>query len=303
MKSEPTVEELQATHGIPGLSEVLAGNGGLPKVIVHTPACSAEIYLHGAHVTSWKPSGEEETIFVSKESLWEDGRAIRGGIPICFPWFRNRVDNPNAPQHGFVRTKAWQLNSIRANGGAVTVEMCTSSDAESRAWWPSDFCLTYRATFGKDLSIELEMNNTGSSSLRFEEALHTYHRVGNAAEIQIEGLDGVTYLDNTDSNKRCLQKGVVEFASRVDRIYLDTDHSLRLSDPQMIREVNVAKTNSLTTVVWNPWKEGARSMIDMDDDEWMQMVCIEASNIRDFAVDLQPGQQHIMQVAVTIDKL
>jgi glucose-6-phosphate 1-epimerase len=303
MTSGTTVEELQTTHGVQDVSEVLAGNGGLPKVVVHTPACSGEIYLHGAHVTSWKPTGAEETIFVSKESRWEDGRAIRGGIPICFPWFRNKVDDPSAPQHGFARTKAWQLNSIRANGDAVTVEMCTSSDTESRAWWPSDFCLTYRATFGKDLVLELEMNNTGSSSLRFEEALHTYHRVSNAAQIRIEGLDGVAYLDNTDSNRRCLQKGAVEFASQVDRIYLDTNHSLRLIDAQMEREVNVVKTNSLTTVVWNPWKEGGRALIDMDDDEWMQMACVEASNIRDFAVHLQPEQQHTMRVTVTIDKL
>ena len=112
MKPENTVKELQAVHSLPGVAEVVIGNGGLPKVAIQIPACSGEIYLHGAHLTSWKPAGSEETIFVSKESRWEDGRAIRGGIPICFPWFRNKADNPEAPQHGFARIRSWTLNSI-----------------------------------------------------------------------------------------------------------------------------------------------------------------------------------------------
>jgi glucose-6-phosphate 1-epimerase len=226
MKSQTTVETLQATHGIPGAAEIMTGNGGLSKVRVHTPVCSGEIYLHGAHVTSWKPAGTEEVLFVSGKSRWEDGRAIRGGIPICFPWFRDRADNPRAPQHGFARIRTWQLSSIHSTGDTVTVEMSTSSDTESRAWWPSDFRLTYRAKFGNGLELELEMENTGTSILRFEEALHTYHRVGGAADIRIEGLDGVAYLDNTDSNRRCLQGGVVTFDSQLDRIYLDTVHPL-----------------------------------------------------------------------------
>jgi glucose-6-phosphate 1-epimerase len=303
MKSETRVEELRANHGIDGVADILAGNGGLPKVVVDIASCSGEIYLHGAHVTSWIPAGDEETIFVSKEALWQDGRAIRGGIPICFPWFRNRSDNPSAPQHGFVRTRSWQLDSIRANADAVTVEMSTLSDADSRVWWPGDFRLAYRATFGKNLELELQIENTGPSSLQLEEALHTYHRVGNAGDMRIDGLDGVAYLDNTDSNRRCLQHGPVQFASQLDRVYLDTDHSLRLIDSQMHRQVNVTKKNSLTTVVWNPWKEGARSMIDMGDEEWTQMVCIEASNIRDFTISLQPGQQHTMRVTITVDQL
>jgi glucose-6-phosphate 1-epimerase len=303
MTSETRVEELQTTHGIPGVATIVGGHGGLTKVVVQTPACSGEIYLHGAHVTSWKPADNEETIFVSKESRWEDGRAIRGGIPICFPWFRNKADNPSAPQHGFARIKSWQLDAIRAKDNAVTVELSIVNDAESRVWWPSDFRLTYRARFGKNLDLELQMENTGQSGFRFEEALHSYHSVGNVADVRIDGLDGITYLDNTDSNKPCLQSGPVKFAAPLDRVYLDTAHALHLTDPQMGRQVNVTKTNSLTTVVWNPWEEGARSMSDMGDEEWKQMACIEASNIRDFAVNLQPGQQHTMLVAISVSKV
>ena len=113
----------------------------------------------------------------------------------------------------------------------------------------------------------------------------------------------MTYLDNTASNKQCVQKGAVEFSSQVDRAYLNTDHSIELVDPQIARRTNVVKTNSLTTVVWNPWKEGVSFMIDMGDEEWMQMACVEACNIRDFAIELQPGQQHTMRVTISVDKL
>lgn len=303
MKSERTPDDLRATRGIPGVAEIVTGKGGLPKVVIDTPACIGEIYLHGAHVTSWKPAGGEQTIFVSKESCWEDGRAIRGGIPICFPWFRNKIDNPKAPQHGFARIISWTLDSILAKDDGITVAMRISSDADSRIWWPGDFRLTYRATFGTVLALELEMENTGESSLRFEEALHTYHRVGNAADVRIEGLDGVAYLDNTDSNRKCLQQGPIEFTSQLDRAYLNTDHSVQLVDPEMGRSLNLVKTNSLTTVIWNPWKEAAHSMIDMGDDEWTQMACIEASNIRDFAIDLAPGKKHSMRAAISAAKL
>jgi len=303
MKPQLTIEGLRSSHAVPDGAAIVMGNGGLPKVVVNTPLCSGEIYLHGAHITSWKPANAAETIFVSKDSLWEDGRAIRGGIPICFPWFRNKADDPKAPQHGFARIRSWTLDSITAKKHGVLVEMSMSSDEDSRAWWQSDFTLTYRAMFGTSLDLELEMYNKGGASLHFEEALHTYHRVGNVENVQIDGLDGVTYLDNTDSNRSHLQRGAIVFTSQVDRAYVDTDHSIQLLDPQMGRRVKVVKTNSLTTVVWNPWKEGARSMIDMGDDEWSQMACIEASNIRDFAIDLQPGQQHTMRATILVEKL
>src|SRR4051812_24257287 len=130
MKPQLTIEGLRSSHSVPDGTAIVMGNGGLPKVGVNTPVCSGEIYLHGAHITSWKPANSEETIFVSKESLWEDGRAIRGGIPICFPWFRNKADNPKAPQHGFARIRSWALDSITAKKHGVLVEMSMSSDED-----------------------------------------------------------------------------------------------------------------------------------------------------------------------------
>src|SRR2546426_11556370 len=150
---------------IPGTAQVVEGNGGLPKVCITAPEAIGEMYLHGAHVTSWKPGGGEEALFLSSQSRWEDGRAIRGGIPICFPWFGNKADDPKAPAHGFVRATAWQLESIVQAGDAVTVSMFTTRNDITKKWWPADFQLLHRATFGSELNLELVVRNTGTTPL------------------------------------------------------------------------------------------------------------------------------------------
>jgi len=285
------------------VAEVVAGKGGLPKVRVMTPDVIGEIYLHGAHITSWKPSGAEEVLFVSSQSRWDHDHAIRGGIPICFPWFGSKSDDPTAPAHGFARTREWRLQSISRVGRAVTVTMFTESDESTKKWWPADFRLVYRATFGPELGLELVMSNTGRTSLGFEEALHAYHRIGDIQKARLRGLDGVQYFDKTDSNCKKMQQGEIAITSETDRIYLDTTGAIELGDPQMRRATQVSKENSRTTVVWNPWIQKARALPDLGDDEWTQMVCIESSNVSAFAVDLAPGQQHTMKVLVRVTDL
>jgi glucose-6-phosphate 1-epimerase len=289
--------------GIPGVAQVVEGEGGLPKVHITTSELVAEMYLHGAHVTSWKPAGAEEVLFLSCQARWEEGSAIRGGVPICFPWFGRKSDDPKAPQHGFVRTKAWRLESIAQVGRVVTVSMFTESDESTKTWWPADFRAVYRATFGPELTLELLVSNTGRTPFRFEEALHMYLRVGNVHEARLRGLDRVQYLDKTDSNRKKTQSGEIVLSSETDRIYLDTVGPMELADPVMRRATRVRKENSRTTVVWNPWVDKARAMSDLGDDEWTRMFCIESSNVADFAVDLAPGQQHSMRALVSVAHL
>jgi glucose-6-phosphate 1-epimerase len=296
----PTIEELNQLFAISGVVSIGAGNQGLPRVSVQTPAASAEIYLHGAQLTSWRPAGAEEVIFLSQNSQWEAGRAIRGGIPVCFPWFRNKADDPKAPAHGFVRTKAWQLDSVAKQGDAVLVSLSTVSDEATRAWWPHDFQLTHNLTIGEELVQELVVSNTGNASLRFEEALHTYYRVGGAEAVRVQGLDGVAYLDNTDSNRKKEQEGDVVFTRQTDSAYIDTTHAVEIHDPLLRRRIRLTKQNSRTTVVWNPWSTGAQTLKDLGGEEWRAMACVEASNIRDFAVELLPGHQHTMKTVINV---
>jgi glucose-6-phosphate 1-epimerase len=293
------IDELNKRFAVAGVASITAGNNGLPRVSISGPAATAEVYLHGAHLTSWRPAGAEEVIFLSKQSQWAAGHAIRGGIPVCFPWFRNKVDDPKAPSHGFVRTKAWQLDSVEKFGDAVRVSLSTSSDEGTRAWWPYDFQLQHRLTIGAELAQELVMTNTGSKPLRFEEALHTYYRVGGADTVRIRGLEGVAYLDNTDDNREKRQQGEIAFTAQTDRAYVDTTHAVEIVDPVLRRRIGLEKQQSRTTVVWNPWSTGAQSLADLGD-EWRTMACVEASNIRAFAVHLEPGQQHSMQTLIKV---
>ncbi len=295
-----TISEWNERFGISSAAQVVAGQGGLAKVQVTTPAASAEIYLHGAQVTSWKPLGNDEVLFLSAESRFEDGKAIRGGIPICFPWFRGKADDAKAPAHGVVRTKEWELVSVAQAGEDVVVTLATQSDDASQRWWPHEFRAVNRVTVGAQLRLELMVTNTGSTALRFEEALHTYHRVGDAAQIRVTGLDGTAYLDNMDRNREKVQHGDVVVTGPMDNAYLNTRAALEVIDPVVGRRIRTEKKNSITTVVWNPWEAGAKALADLGDDEWRQMACVEASNILGAAVELAPGEEHGMTAVISL---
>jgi glucose-6-phosphate 1-epimerase len=294
------VEELNRKFGISGTAEITAGNGGLARLRIKAPAAIGEIYVHGAHLTSWAPSGAEEVIFLSGRSQWQEGKAIRGGIPVCFPWFRNKIDDPKAPSHGFARTRNWQLDSVQLMGDAVVVSLSMGSDEGTRAWWPFDFHLVHRLTLGAELIQELEVTNLGSTPFHFEEALHTYYRVGAADQVRIRGLDGVAYLDNTDDNRKKQQTGEVMFTAQTDRAYLNTTHAVEIEDPVLGRRIRLTKENSRSTVVWNPWSTGAKTLADLGDDGWKTMACVEASNMRDYSVGLGPGEKHVMRTVIGI---
>lgn len=296
----PSAAELNRRFGIPDAATVVEGKGGLPKVRIATIAASGEMYLHGAHVTSWKPEGANEVLYVSPRSLWQDGAAIRGGVPVCFPWFGNKSDDPSAPAHGFVRTKSWHLDSIEKNGDEVSVTMFTDNSKSTQKWWPSDFRLLYRATFGAELVLELIVTNTGTASLRFEEALHAYYKVGDATKTSISGLDRTQYLDKTDSFREKTQSGDVLIKAETDRVYLDTEKPLRMVDGVLHRKTVVTKENSRTTVIWNPFPEKAAALNDLGQDQWKSFVCMEVTNVGEYAVELAPGEKHRMAARVSV---
>jgi glucose-6-phosphate 1-epimerase len=300
MTAANEIDRLNEKFAIPGIAAVQAGNGGLPKMQISSPRGLAEIYLHGAQLTSWQPAGFEEVIFLSNQSRWEQGRAIRGGIPICFPWFRAKSGDPQAPAHGFVRTRSWQLQSLAQVQDSVVVTLETGSDEESRKWWPFEFRLVHRITVGVALRLELVVSNTGPTPFHFEEALHTYHRVSDAEKIRVRGLDGVAFLDNRDGNTLKLQAGDIHLPQATDNAYLNTQGPVEILDPLLQRVIRLEKQNSLTTVVWNPGKEDAAKLADLGDDEWRQMACVEASNILTGAVTLGPGAEHTMTAGISV---
>jgi glucose-6-phosphate 1-epimerase len=297
------ITEVDRRFGIPEVARVCEGNGGLARVNITSPLARGEVYVHGAHVTSWRPAGSEEVIFLSSKSRWEEGQAIRGGIPICFPWFRGKANDPHAPAHGFVRTRSWQLYSIVENNAGVAVTMFIESDERTRRWWPAEFRLVHRVTFGSELKLELICINTGKKSFHFEEALHTYNRVADVGTVRLQGLDGTRFLDNTDSNKEKTQLGEVTIASQTDNAFINTRSAVDLLDPKLRRRIRLQKANSSTTVVWNPWQEGAGGLRDLGEGEWKQFLCVEASNIMGAVVKLAPGQEHTITAVLSVARL
>jgi glucose-6-phosphate 1-epimerase len=300
--TKPLIADLNRQFGISGVAEIVSGSGGLPKVRVTTSLCTGEVYLHGAHVTSWIPAGEQEVIFVSKESKFEDGKAIRGGVPICFPWFGPKADDPAAPAHGFVRAKSWNLKQIHEQNGNVTVSLETSADESTRRWWPFDFRITHDVTFGAELKLELLVENPGDASLSFAEALHTYYCVGDVRRAAVRGLEDKNYIDKTRAGEIKVQSGPIVITEETDRVYLDTDGKATIDDPVTGRHMDVESGNSRTTVVWNPWVNKAKSFNDFGDDEWREMVCVETCNVADYSVKVASGERHLMSFRASVSQ-
>lgn len=298
-----SLEGLQARFGLPGLAHVTTGNGGLPYVHITAPAATGEIYLHGAHITAWRPARGEEVIFVSRNTHWADGEAIRGGVPICTPWFRAKEDNPKAPKHGPVRIKSWNLESVEAAGDGVRVTLATTNDAAGKQWWPYDFTMRLRATFGAALHIELDYTNQASEPVTVAEALHSYLAIGDVRQASITGLDGARYLDNVEDSREKRQQGVFHFTKETDNAYLDTTADLVVTDPVLKRRIRVGKLNSQSTVVWNPSVEGARRIPDLGDDEWPRFACVEASNVLECALKIAPEETHTLGTVIAIESL
>jgi len=298
-----SAEALQARFGLPGLAHVSTGNGGQICIRITAPAATGEIYLHGAHIAAWRPTGAADVIFMSTHAHWGEHDAIRGGIPICGPWFRAKDDDPDAPKHGPVRIKSWNLEAVEAVGDGVRVILATSNDDEGRQWWPHDFTMRLRATFGASLHIELDYTNQAADPVPVAEALHTYLAVGDVRQVSLEGLNGVRYRDNLDDNREKRHQGTFRFTKETDNAFLDTTNEVTLTDPVLKRRIRVGKSGSHSTVVWNPSVEGAHRIPDLGDEEWPHFACVEASNVMDCALTIAPGHTHTLGTTLTLESL
>jgi glucose-6-phosphate 1-epimerase len=253
------------------------------------------MYLHGAHVTHFQPAGHQPVLWMSKSSLFEPNKPIRGGVPICFPWFGPREGDPKSPAHGFARLREWSVESIKKqSNGDATVTLVLDA--------PEGFALQYAVTVGKTLEMRLDVQNRSAQTVKFEEALHTYLAVGDIKQVTVGGLSpGLKYIDKVGGmNTREQGDPVIRFTGETDRVYLDTTSTCVVNDPVMRRKIEIAKSGSNATVVWNPWINKAKAMPDFGDDEWPGMVCIETVNASKNAVELAAGATHSMTAKVRV---
>lgn len=295
MDTNQTIGGLTQQFTLPSGVRFESGDGGLIRAAVDDPICKGSVYLHGAHVTAYQPVGHEPVLFMSKQSVFTPGKAIRGGVPVCFPWFGPHATDKSAPSHGPARITEWRLKEVLKQEDTVSLRFALAT---------APFDVDYRVSFGKALSMTLSVTNTSDAPVTFEAALHTYFTVADVRQIEIAGLDDTDYLDKVDAGHRKNQgKYPIRFTGETDRVYMNTRSACVLTDPGMARRITVDKTGSDTTVIWNPWTDKAKNMGDFGDDEWPGMACIETANAGPNAVTLEPGTTHDMTATISVARL
>jgi glucose-6-phosphate 1-epimerase len=296
-------EELTAKFGIAGILDFVETEHGLVKAAISLEGMAGELYLQGAQLTAWQPTGERPVLFTSPNSLFAPGRAIRGGIPIVFPWFGPDRHALGAPQHGFARTAPWQLDGVETAGReSVTLTFSLGDGDVSSPFWPEPFRAVYTVVFAQTLSLRLAVENRARHPIVFEEALHTYFTISDISGIAISGLAGATYIDKTDAARRKLQTApLITVTAETDSVYLNTLDQCAIEDRGWRRRVILKKDGAVSTVVWNPWTEKAAAMADLGDPAWRNMVCVETGNIADNEVQLAADGQHQMSTTISVD--
>ena len=296
-------EELTAEFGIAGILDFVETEHGLVKAAISLDGVAGELYLQGAHLTAWQPPGERPVLFTSPNSAFAPGRAIRGGIPIIFPWFGANRHAPAAPQHGFARTATWRLDGVETTGReSLTLTLGLGDGDVGSPFWPEPFRAIYTVTFAQTLSLRLAVQNRATHPITFEEALHAYFAISDISTIAISGLAGTTYIDKTEAARRKPQTAaLVTITAETDRVYLDTPGRCAIEDRGWRRRVVIEKVGAASSVVWNPWAEKAAAMVDLGDPAWRGMVCVETGNIADNEVRLAADDEHQMSTVISVD--
>jgi glucose-6-phosphate 1-epimerase len=300
-----TLSELNERFGLQSAIRFEIAPGGLTRATITTAAATAEIYLQGAHLTQWQPaSAKHPVLFLSAKSNFTVGKAIRGGVPVVFPWFAERKGGLPGGMHGFARTLPWEVVATerRAEGVALSFKLLPNQTTRDVGF--DHFVLVYEVVVGETLTLKLEVENIGDSALTFEEALHAYYRVSDVRQVEVSGLGDTDYLDRADNAKPKHQgAGAIRFAGETDQLHLNTQSAVTISDSDWRRRIVIEKRGSESTVVWNPWIEKAARLADLGDDEWMRMVCVEPANAAEDAVTVAPGAVHSMGMMVRVAPL
>lgn len=292
-----------APVALPASVRAEAGEGGLDRLVVSGPTASGEVYLQGAHVTAWVPAGQEPVIWMSERSAFGPGTPIRGGVPVCFPWFGPHPSG-EAPLHGFARIVDWTLVDAVETDDAVTLGFrLADSPATRESVWGHPFEARYTVTFGASLTLALEVTNTGSEPVTFAEAFHTYLAVGDVRDVTITGLEGASFVDRLVGPDVQPPAGeALAIMAETDRVY-DQPGAVVVADPALGRTLTVGAEGSANAVVWNPWSAKAAAMGDFGDEEWPETVCVETCNVLDGSVTLAPGASHTMTATIAVSPL
>ena len=276
---------------------------GFTYIEINKAKAHATISTYSGQVLSYRPkSQKDDLLFVSDRAYYEEGKAIKGGIPVCWPWFGADPDDLGRPAHGFVRNRQWEVTGSEslANGSTKVILGMVDSD-ETRKIWPHTFKLSIEITVGDSLKLALVTRNSGDERITISQALHTYFYVGDISKVQVLGLDGIDYLDKVDGFAEKTQSGPVTINGEVDRIYKGVTGELVIEDESLGRKIRIASSGCSTAVVWNPWSEIAASMGDLDDDDYKKMICVETANAGPETVEIAADSEYRLEAEYIIE--
>lgn len=282
---------------------------GFPVIKISNKWATASISLYGGQLLSFQPHSQEQpVIWLSDKVIFKKDKAIRGGIPLCWPWFGSNEQFEDQPAHGYARISLWELINISTlANGEIKLELhmpCQQYCQEYQNINPSfhvDLSISY--IIGQELAIDLRTHNTGDTPVILSNALHSYFNVSHIEDVSVLGLDGATFIDKLLSAKKQIQNGSLQIKKETDRIYLDSNNDIILNDSGYKRQINVSKKGADSTVVWNPWQQKSHSMDDMSDNGWKSMICIESANVDINKLKLNPGQNHRLHTTISVKKL
>jgi dihydroxy-acid dehydratase len=298
-----------ARFAIPGQLSFRVGAGGLTYADIDNRGGRATICLQGAHVVSYRPKSQQTpVVWVSDAAKFASGKSIRGGAPVCWPWFGSHDSESGYPAHGFARTVPWTVIASRKRNDARTeITLQLVDNDQTRAQWPHTTCLTLTVIVGDKLDMHLATTNMGAAPVKIGEALHTYLQISDIGAVTVSGLEGATFHDKVDNFATRKQSGAIGFSGEVDRVYVDTPADCVIVDPGLKRRIRIAKTGSQSTIVWTPWTEKAEKMGDMGRGKsgagWREMVCVESANAMDNVVTVAPGETHTLAVTYSVEPL
>lgn len=301
--SQPEVTTLNQKFAITGQLEFIQDAGGLIIARISNKHAQSDIALQGAHVMTFQPKGGKPVIWLSPVAKPVQGKSIRGGIPVCWPWFGAHATESSFPGHGFARTVPWVVVSSQALAdGSTCVIFELPKNSIPPAQWPHACRARLAVTVGKALAVELTTENTGDAAFEIGEALHTYFAISDVDDMSIAGLEGCTYLDKVGIAQSRTQQDAIKISSEVDRIYIDTEADCLIEDRGWNRRIRIAKSGSRSTVVWNPWVEKSTKMGDFGSDTgYRGMLCVESANAASNVVTVSPGETHSLRVVYSTE--
>lgn len=293
------IDALDEQFGLEGELGFVEQEGGLVFISVYNKYAEAEISLYGGHVTRFTPHDTFDVIWMSPASQFEEGKPIRGGIPVCFPWFGPHSEDASLPLHGFARIVYWEVvETASLPGGETQLVLQLTSSQQTKQWWPYDFQAKLEIRVGKQLVVNLHVENTGREPFTYTAALHTYYNVSEIGNVSIEGLANTPYYNGMEKVLHVQDEALLTIGKEENRRYIETTAACLLHDQAFKRTIKAGKTGSEATVVWNPWRETCASIPDLADDDYQTFVCIEAANIYHDAVKVFPGENHVTGVEI-----